>query len=162
MSLFHETQRFRQPWLFAIIGAIVVGAWLAFIQQIVRGKPFGNDPAPDWAVVMMTALLGVGLPAATSWLQMETEVYPDRVEIHMKPLSNRVIPSGEIAGVAARTYRPIREYGGWGIRGIGSNRAYNTSGDQGVQLVLTNGNRILIGTQQPDALAAAISQIAGR
>jgi hypothetical protein len=159
MPLYTETQRFRQPWILAIIGLIALGAWVGFIQQVVRGKPFGDDPAPDWAVTLLTALLGIGLPAATVWLRMETEVYPDRVEVRMKPLSHRVIPVSEIAGAAVRTYRPLRDYGGWGIRGFGANRAYNASGDRGVQLVLTDGNRVLIGSQQPEALEAAIGAI---
>ncbi len=35
----------------------------------------------------------------------------------------------------ARKYRPIREYGGWGIRYGWNGRAYSTSGNEGVQLV---------------------------
>ncbi|MHC4338483.1 MAG: hypothetical protein ACYSTG_11155 [Planctomycetota bacterium] len=62
----------------------------------------------------------------------------------------------------ARTYKPIREYGGWGIRysfrkGIG--RAYNMSGNKGVQLVFKNGKKLLIGSQKPDELAQAINSI---
>jgi hypothetical protein len=48
----------------------------------------------------------------------------------------------------------------WGsLRGFGSNRAYNVKGDQGVQLVLTNGDRVLIGTQRPQELESAIASI---
>jgi hypothetical protein len=94
---------------------------------------------------------------------METTVYPDRVEIRMPPFVRRVLPASNIAGAEARTYRPVREYGGWGVRwslrGLNANRAYNVSGDQGVQLVLTNGDRVLIGTQRPTELEAAIVSI---
>jgi hypothetical protein len=159
MPLFHETQRYRQPFIQLIVGVMAVVGWGMFVQQIVRGKPFGDDPAPDWAVVLLTATLGVGLPALLLWMRMETDVYPDRVEIRVAPFTHRTITAGQIAGAAARTYRPLREYGGWGIRGFRSNRAYNVSGNQGVQLVLTNGNRVLIGSQQSEALEAAIGAI---
>lgn len=162
MPLYTETQRMRQPWIVAIIGLVALFGWGAFVQQIVRGKPIGDDPMPDWALVLLTALIGVGLPAMLVFWRLKTEVYPDRVELDMRPLSHRTFAAAEIAGAAARTYRPIREFGGWGIRGLGSNRAYNMSGDQGVQLLLVNGNHILIGSQRPQELEAAIASIVGK
>jgi len=54
------------------------------------------------------------------------------------------------------TYSPISDYGGWGIRYGSIGKAYNVSGNRGVQLELLNGERILIGSQKPEELAAAI------
>lgn len=159
MPIYSETQRSRQSWLILVIVLIALVGWAMFGQQIVRGKPFGDDPMPDWGVWLVAALLGIVLPAFFLWFKLETTVFPDRVEIRMAPFTHRVIRSSEIAAAAARTYRPLREYGGWGIRGWGGNKAYNISGDQGVQLVLTNGNRILIGTRRPQELEAAIDSI---
>ncbi len=110
--------------------------WGLFLQQIVRDKPFGDNPLPDWGAILATALLGVVLPAFFLWFRMETTVLPDRVEIRMAPLSRRIFRPSEITNATARTYRPMREFGGWGIRGWGANKAYNMSGDQGIQLVL--------------------------
>lgn len=67
----------------------------------------------------------------------------------------------EIAHFEARTYSPLREYGGWGIRGFGSNRAYNVSGNHGVELVLKDGRKVLIGSQRADDLALAIAAAKG-
>lgn len=159
MARFREVQRFRQPWILAIVGVIAVATWATFVQQIVRGRPVGDEPASDWVVWLLLALFGIALPAFLWLLRMETLVFDDRVEIRMKPLSQRIIPAVEIAGAEARTYRPLHDFGGWGVRGTGSNRAYNVSGDQGVQLVLNDGKRILIGTQRPADLAAAIAAI---
>jgi hypothetical protein len=36
--------------------------------------------------------------------------------------------------------------------------AYNVSGNRGVQLEFSNGKRLLIGSQRPEDLAAAISR----
>ena len=166
MPIFTETQRPRQSWLFLVIALLALIGWGVFIQQIVRGKPVGDNPMPDWGAWLMAALLGVVLPLFLLWFRMETTVYPDRVEVRMTPFVHRVFGPSEIAGAAARTYRPMREFGGWGVRwglrGLSKNRAYNASGDQGVQLVLTNGNRILIGTQRPQELEAAIVSILPR
>ena len=47
---------------------------------------------------------------------------------------------------------------GVGIRHIGHGWLYNVAGLDAVELHLTNGRRIRIGTDEPDALAAAIAQ----
>ena len=60
----------------------------------------------------------------------------------------------------ARTYRPIWEYGGWGIRcSFGKGKAYNVSGNKGVQLVFKSGKRLLIGSQRADELEEALSKL---
>ena len=159
MPRFQETQRFRQRWLLLLIVVLTLIPWVMFAQQIGGGRPIGNDPAPDWVIWLLWLLLGIGLPAIVFWLRMETTVYSDRVDVRFWPLTHRVIHASEIAGGGARTYSPLREYGGWGIRGFARNRAYNVSGNQGVQLILKNGNRVLIGTRQPRELEAAIGSI---
>lgn len=160
MPRFQETQQFRQPFVVVVVLAVAVLVWGSFVQQIVRGRPVGDDPMPDWAMWLITVLMGVGLPIALLRWRLVTTVYDDRLEVQLWPLTHRVIPFPAIASASMRTYRPIREYGGWGIRGLGRNRAYNASGDQGVQLVLTNGDRVLIGSQRPAELLAALSDLA--
>jgi hypothetical protein len=76
----------------------------------------------------------------------------------------------EVTGLAlivrweARTYRPILEYGGWGIRysPFAKGWAYNVSGNQGVQLELASGKRILIGPQRAEELARAVGEAKGQ
>lgn len=45
------------------------------------------------------------------------------------------------------TYHPIGDYGGWGIRSGKNGKAYNISGDKGLQIQLKTGKTLLIGTQ---------------
>lgn len=73
------------------------------------------------------------------------------------PLYRRVIALADIARAEAVTYSPLREYGGWGIRGRGENVALNARGNRGVRLTLTDGRRVLIGSQRPFELADALS-----
>src|SRR5690606_27576762 len=89
---------------------------------------------------------------------LHTVVTSDGVRLRWFPfhLRYRAWRFDEIESAEPRRYRPLREYGGWGIRfGLGG-RAYNVSGDLGVQRVLRSGRRILIGSRDPDALATAI------
>src|SRR4051812_27059654 len=101
MPIYSETQRSRQSWLALIIVALAVLGWGVFVQQIVRGKPVGSDPMPDWWVWLLAVLLGVVLPVFFLWFRMETTVYQDRVEIRMTPFVHRRFRPDGIAGAAA-------------------------------------------------------------
>lgn len=102
----------------------------------------------------------VALPVAVwAWLMSMTltvEVRPEGLYIRFKLLwPERMIPYSQIVNVEAKRYRPILEYGGWGVRGIPV-KAFNVSGNRGVLLTLANGRTLMIGSQRPDQLAAAL------
>jgi hypothetical protein len=109
--------------------------------QIVGGAPVGNNPASDGVVLFVWLLAGVGLPVLFLLLRLEVEVSPNAVTIRFAPLFIRVIDQREIAGAEPVTYRPLGEFGGWGVRGWGARVAYNVRGNQGVELTLTDGRR---------------------
>tara|TARA_B100001750_G_scaffold203907_1_gene179983 strand:+ start:4611 stop:4832 length:222 start_codon:yes stop_codon:yes gene_type:complete len=68
-----------------------------------------------------------------------------------------ILPFETIKKAAPVTYRPIRDYGGWGIRYGSKGKAYNVSGNQGVLLEFTKSKPILIGSQKPQDLSTAIN-----
>ena len=161
--IYREVQHMRQWWLWVIIIAAVAIAWWVFIVQIIEGTPFGSKPAPDVVVWIIAMLIGMALPLLFLMLKMITEVRKDRIRIRYFPLYTRIVAVGEIKTYGAVTNRPIRDYGGWGIKWAGSRgMAYNVSGNKGVQLELTNGKKLLIGSQKAEELAAAIKQALGR
>ena len=97
--------------------------------------------SPGWLVAIIGALYLVFL-----WsLMLVTTVEIDHVEIRFRPFMRRRIGRSEITDMALVTYRPLREWGGWGIRMRGADRAYTMSGDRGVRLTLAGGNKVLIG-----------------
>jgi len=155
--LFEEEQRFCQKWIWLLVGLVAAIGWVTFIQQIVFGTPVGNHPAPDLVVWLILVLIGIGVPWLMYSLRLITRVESSRLVIRFRPLLTREILLQDIANCEARTYRPIREYGGWGIRfSMKHGRAYNVSGNRGVQLTLTDGKKVLIGSQRADELAAII------
>lgn len=156
--LFREVQRFRDVWwVMALVFGVAALQWYIFLGQIVGGAPIGNRPASNGVVLLVWLLAGVGLPVLFLLLRLEVEVSPNAVTIRFAPLFIRVIDQREIAGVEPVTYRPLGEFGGWGVRGWGGRVAYNVRGDQGVELTLTDGRRVLIGSRRAAELAAAIT-----
>jgi hypothetical protein len=70
--------------------------------------------------------------------------------------SYKEIAFHDLKSFEVRTYNALREYGGWGIRYGPQGKAYNVGGNRGVQLVLADGKRILIGSQKPEEFLAAV------
>lgn len=152
---FKEEQYFSQIWI--RIGQIMLLVFIAFMvyKQIILGEPIGNNPASNELVIAMSiaSLLGI------IWLQrlrMVTIINNEGISIKFKPLmfQSRKFKWNEIYSAKIRKYNPITEFGGWGIRlGLfGKGRAYNVKGNIGLQLELTNGKRVLLGTQTKEEL----------
>ena len=83
-----------------------------------------------WAYVLISLVFLVLLSVLT--LRQTTTVAEDAVTVRFGPFYKMRIPFSEIAHAEAVSYRPVREYGGWGIRGLGRKRALNTRGNLGV------------------------------
>ncbi len=154
--LFHESQRFRH-WFFWVPVLIATGViWWQFGQQILLGHPQGSEPIPDWLAWALTIVFGIGIPVFAVIMRLVTEVGPGLLTVRFVPFRSRRIPLRDIAAAETREYSPMKEFGGWGVRTGTDGRAYNAFGNRGVQLTLTDGSRILIGTQRPDELLSAL------
>jgi hypothetical protein len=162
VPLFVEEQRFRQWWLWLIMAGPVGVAWYGFWRQLVRGEPFGNNPAPDWAMWLVWLGAGILLPWILYSVALRAEVRPNTVVIRfitpLFPLFRKTIELDRILSVEAVAYRPLREYGGWGIRRGAKGWAYSVSGNRGVRLKMKEGAGVLIGSRQHEQLARAIEQ----
>jgi hypothetical protein len=166
--IFQEVQRFRNVALWAVFAgsfALVAvfcgyGAFLKPLSETLwRELP---DPmkvriiAAGLAVVFFSGMLGVLLQA-----KLITEVRPDGLYIRWYPLhfSMQKIPLENVERIEALTYRPIKDYRGWGIRKGCGGKAYNIHGDRGVRINYANGSHVLIGSQNPAMLAEAIESL---
>jgi hypothetical protein len=101
--------------------------------------------------------LVVAILAAVATMRQTTRVTPDAVTVRFGILYKTRIPIADVRQAEAVQYRPVRDYGGWGIRGFGRKRALNTRGNRGVLLTKADGSTILIGSQKPRELLAALS-----
>ncbi|WP_157976178.1 hypothetical protein [Lewinella sp. IMCC34191] len=106
------------------------------------------DQEVEW-IHFLAPAAGILVVVALTLVTLRTRITSDRIEIGFRPFTNKVIRRSEISSAYVRQYSPLAEYGGWGYRVGRRGKAYNTMGDQGLQLELMDGSRILIGTQRP-------------
>lgn len=147
---FREEQKFRQLWLLMIILATSALPWIGFFYQIILGHKFGNKPAPDLMIILIWFLFGIGLPTLFLKSKLITEVRQDGIYLKFFPFHRKFkfFSFAEIESFEDKEYRPIREYGGWGIRYRFGKMAYNVYGNKGIQLIMKNKKNILIGSQK--------------
>ncbi len=107
-----------------------------------------------FAVIGLVLLLVLALGT----LRMRTTVTAEGVTIRYGILNTTRVPIRDIARAESVVYRPVRDYGGWGIRGFGRRRALNARGDRGVLLVRTDGATLLVGSQRPREFLAALAR----
>lgn len=144
--MFREVQYFH----WALVPVILlVAIFVPVLIILLPGKEFGSK---DLAAIAITILCM--LPILL--LRLITRVQDGVLSVRLFPFPTRHIPIEEIESAEVRTYRPLIEYGGWGIRWGMSGKAYNAQGNRGVQLVLRGGSRVLIGSQRPEDLLKAI------
>ena len=94
---------------------------------------------------------------------MRTRVNRDGIAIRYGLAGIRVFRCrfDEIAGIRIRSFAPLAEFGGYGIRARRGITAYFLAGGRGIQLNLPNRRSVLIGSSNPERLASAIEVVGG-
>ncbi len=157
---YKEIQKFKQKWIwFLLIGMFGLFIWGA-IHQLILGKPWGNNPAPDYILILFS-IIPIGLILLFYYSKLETTITERGITYRFIPfLKKHVIDWNMVEYAEVRKYKPLREYGGWGIRFGIKGKAFNVSGNVGIELKLKNRKRtILFGTQNPEELKRVIEQL---
>lgn len=167
---FREEQRYTQWWvwllLLLIFSVSVVPLWYGVYVQIFEQRAWGNQPMTTDKLVVVSVVITLFV-SAIIWLfavqKLETEVTSEGFRFRFSPFIRKwkVIKPDEIAEYKIGPYTPVSTYGGWGIRSGGkkTGKSYSISGKTGLLITLTNGSKILIGTQRKDALKYAMEKM---
>jgi hypothetical protein len=157
--LFTERQHFRQIWLWVLMLGINGIFIYGIIQQIGYGIPYGDKPASDTTLIVASLFL-IALTVSLAIMRLDTRITRDGIYVRFFPIhrSFRFYSWPSLRYCYVRKYNPILEYGGWGLRGMGGNRALNMSGNKGIQLVTIDGLKMLIGTQKADEVTQILQK----
>lgn len=165
---FQEEQHLKNYWIwisifFSGLGIVAIFAVLLF-RQVKQGEVIGNNPMTDTELII-TSILTISVYVLIFLLlrliRLITIISDQGIQFKYFPfhLKFHEIKKSEIESYDVITYKPIRDYGGWGIK-IGKNgKAYNVYGNQGLIVKLTSGKKVLFGTQRNDAVQYAMKKM---
>ncbi len=151
-------------WVIALIWvaclAGVIGTAASMTEAVeVAGR--NGDGLPG---SMVLALVGIGVAlllvgsATAAFIRLDVEVRADHIFIAFGPVNlvRKRIHFSDIESVRGLTYRPLLEFGGWGIRWRPGRTAWTIRGNQAAAITLSGGKQIYVGSRHPQRLAGAI------
>ena len=155
-TVFIEQQGFSQGWLRYFLPALILIAVALSIAQYLTREESLRDAVIAIVLLSMLSLFIFSI-------RMEIKVKTDGIYVRFSPfhVKAKFYPWEVIHQAFIREYNPLREYGGWGIRmGLfGHGWAYNVSGNIGIQLIMKDGSKLLIGTRRPHEAAEALKRL---
>lgn len=155
--LLREEQRFRL-WRQRILLAIPP-LFLTFIavRQVAFHIPWKQYPMSNAGLAGLGILLWAVYGRLVT-VRLLTEVRQNELRVGMKGLWRlHRIPLTNIVSMKETTYDAMRDYGGYGVRSKGRDRAFIASGNRGVILGLADGAKLLIGSPDPGKVIGAIT-----
>jgi hypothetical protein len=160
MNLFEEEIKIRRTW----VGVLLLISML--MSSVIIGVSLLADlRSSDYKTTIFIVVLVEGL-LFMQFLIAELRVRIDAVGIGYQwfplMLKPKRINWDLIEYAWVRKSNPLKEFGGWGIKGTKKNRAYNVSGNMGLQLIFSDKNKIFIETQNPEQLTQVLIQLASK
>ena len=153
MPEFNETQRFTQWWLWLIL----VGVWSSMVYSIMTAPP-QTDSA-----VYVSFGIGILLPLLFWQMKLTTRITEEGIYVRCFPFhfKEKFFAWDTLSASYVRTYSPLIEYGGWGIKYSfkGNGLVYNTAGNVGLQLNFKEGEAVLIGTQKGEEIKLVLAAL---
>ncbi len=148
MKVFKEEQRFTQLWLIVLLAVSLIVPVVLIINE------FSKENTRMTTNEFVLTLLGLLASVLIIFIfKLTTRIDEKGIYYQFFPFhwQLKLISWKDISKAYVRTYNPIGDYGGWGLKGkwFGSKgKAINISGDIGLQIELKNGKKLLIGTQK--------------
>jgi len=171
-QLFLEEQKFKTPWIFLVIFPTIIS--LIFILKYIEWNQEAINVSEKDDILgliimgIIMFIMMIGLTILFYKMKLITQVNPDGIYFRYPPIisKERFTSKAEISKYEIREYKANREFKGHGIkrgrRFKQLGKAYTVSGRLGLQLYLTNGEKILLGTQRAEALKYAMDKMMGK
>ena len=121
------------------------------------GKPHDERV---WGAVLLGALA-----VAVQWLVagLSVRLYRDFMVVGLgsSGLISRKVRYDDMTSLESVRYHPLRDFGGWGVRGTSRKRIWSARGDEAVVLHLADGRLLYVGSDHPHRLQERIQAVAG-
>ena len=119
-------------------------------------------PQTDSAVYVSFGI-GILLPLLFWQMKLTTRISAEGIYVRFFPFhfKEKFFAWDTLSASYVRTYSPLMEYGGWGIKYSfkGNGLVYNTAGNVGLQLYFKEGDPVLIGTQKGEEIKQVLAAL---
>ena len=155
----YRERTWAPPWVVAtlVVACLVSVGPLSYAiyGHVVLGHPAEN---PSARVLIAGGLAIMFAVFFSIFMCLDVEVRSDHLFIALGPihLVRRRIRYSDVEAVSAVIYRPIREFGGWGVRWWGGKTAWTIRGNRAVKVELRSGKAVYVGSRYPQRLAGRI------
>ena len=148
VTYFHEEQRFRDSWLWAVIAIPIVVVLVTFAAA----------PRTDALAIVLGIGVSLLVAALFGLAHLESTVTGESVIVTFHGLwPTRRIRLDEIDDYAPMRYG-MWDSGGWGVHLGLAGMTYNVSGNEGIHFRLKDRRQVLVGTQRPTEFAAGVAK----
>lgn len=138
---YYESQSFITKWMVLLLVALI-----GFEIYSIYNRYLASNTLVFGVAFWILFVVVVGF----IFMRLKVRVDNEGILINFLPFAfNKRWKWDDIDHVYVEEYS-LMDYGGWGYRLSGKGTAYTTKGKFGLQIVLKNKKRILIGTQHPD------------
>lgn len=165
--MYIETQRFTQVWLWVLLLIFAV----TFLRQPIsslfsaifleQGSPV-DIPRSGYGLVMYISqfVLVLAIFLLFGFSKLKTIINEDGIKVKFGWLMRkyRTINWDEVDEVFIRKFNAIDDYCGYGIKQGPKGKALIVRGNKGMQLFLSSGEKLLIGTQKQKELQSFLEK----
>jgi len=158
-KIYYEERQTFGWWVYAVALLAGLGIVSAFVVDLVFGGTSSLEEKITFAIMLPLLIF------LTNMLYMITRVTDKEIFVQfgkVVPFFRARIPLADIVASRSVQYKPLRNAGGWGIRGGRFEgvwcRFYSVKGNEGV-FVETEKRRYIIGSQRPEEFVAALEDV---
>lgn len=156
-----ETPRHEEFTPLALWARALTWGAVALGLRAVLTNPPGSGPVPS---MVAAAVLSLGILVEAVFGGLRVRLYTDRIALSLGRIGwiRKTIRYDTIERIEPVTYRPLRDFGGWGVRGFGPRQAWTARGNRALVLHRTDGSQIYVGSESPEQLAERLRSASNR
>ena len=145
MKIFKEEQRFTQWWIWLLFLSLNLFFFYGIYQQLILDISFGSKPTSNIFLIIISGVFLI-ITVFFFFLKLKTRIDESGIYYRFSPIQSKFkkIKWGTIKSVKVIKFKPIIDYGGWGIK----LKSYTVKGNTGIIFEFKNDKKFLIGSQK--------------
>ncbi|CAN5383116.1 hypothetical protein BH10BAC6_BH10BAC6_01560 [soil metagenome] len=158
MSNYHEIQHAPRALRTLLTVVLLIEAVVMAIAFIGATSVQGSSTTEIFAFFVAAVVLPSTLIILLMFATLSVTVDESGVSLMMRPFQLKVrhYAWADIAEITVRPVSPMGEFGGWGIRGWGNKIGYIWAGNNGIDVLTTNGKRLIVSITDAELARKAI------